>query len=63
MNENNSLLDRNCRGDKNRLTAKNRQLVENERNRIFLETGILYPRYAIVNNAVAAALGKGEEAK
>jgi hypothetical protein len=61
MNEINFQPNRKLARGKDGLTPQNRQLVDKRRNQILLETGILQPRYAIINEAIHASLGgRGE---
>jgi hypothetical protein len=57
MTENNFQSNRKLPRGKDGLTFQNRQLVDNERNRRLAKTGILVPRYAIINEAVHKAFG------
>jgi len=61
MNENNSQLNRKWARDKLGLTKANRLLVDKRRSEIFAQTGILQPRYAIINEAIIKAYGSGGE--
>jgi len=61
MNDKNSQLNRKWARDKLGLTAANRLLVDKRRSEIFAQTGILQPRYAIINEAIIKAYGKSED--